>query len=47
MAKLSKTDLSKYPDNKKMRVYAGGEVRTYTVAHLKRLQEQGKKRKKR
>lgn len=40
--KISDADLSKMPDNKRLKIYAGGEVRTLTAGYLKRLRKKDK-----
>jgi len=34
--KMKKSDVAKMPDNKKLTVYAGGEIRTITARQLKK-----------
>lgn len=47
MSKLTITELKKMPSNKKLRVYAGGEVKTVTAGWLlKKKQEAAKKKRK-
>lgn len=36
MAKIKDSELRKMPDNKKLTVYAGGEIRTITAGSLKK-----------
>jgi len=35
-SKMKKSEVAKMPDDKKIRIYAGGEVRTITARQLKR-----------
>ena len=46
MAKLSISELKKMPKNRKLKVYAGGEVRTVTAGLLLRKKQEVAKRKK-
>jgi hypothetical protein len=34
--KMKKSEVAKLPDNQKMQVYAGGEIRTITAKQLKK-----------
>lgn len=45
MLKLTITGLKKMPPNKKLKVYAGGEVRTVTVGWLLRQKQEVAKKK--
>ncbi len=38
-AKISDADLRKMPDDKRLRIYAGGERRTVTAGYLRRLRK--------
>ena len=40
--KISDADLAKMPDNKRLKIYAGGETRTVTAGYLRRLRRKDK-----
>ena len=45
LPKLTISELQKTPKNKKLRVYAGGEVRTVTAGHLLKMKQEAAKKK--
>lgn len=47
MAKLTITELKKMPSNKKLKIYAGGEVRTVTAGWLLKKKQEAAKKKRR
>jgi len=46
MAKITISELKKMPKSKKLRVYAGGEVRTVTAGRLLKMKQKASKRRK-
>lgn len=47
LPKLTISELQKMPKDKKLRVYAGGEVRTVTAGQLLKMKQDAAKKKRR